>query len=158
MEQPVITPPEQMQNYWRGEVIRNHPERVEAYLERHKLEELPLPEYVTPDQAIFYREVNGVWEKLKYPGVTHGLVTAVVKDWLMAPPEVETLEADSTVATGKSNLGAGLEQLADELKKRNTRETTKLKPFKCTVKGCRGRFKSETGVKLHFRAKHREDN
>ena len=159
MESMIKTPPPaEIQNYWRKEVLRTRPKEVAAYLEKHGLDSLPLPEYCTPDQAIFYRERKGVWESFKYPGVTHGLVTAVEKNWLMAPPEVETLEADSTGASGKSNLEVGLEQLDDALKKRNTRETTKANPFKCTVKGCRRRFKSEAGVKLHFRAKHQEDN
>ena len=156
--QPVVTPPEQMQKYWKDEVTRNYPEEVNAYLKKHGKETLPLPEYIPPDTAIFYREVNGVWETLEYPGTTHGLATAVEKNWLMArPQELETLEADSTVATGKSNLEEGLAQLDDRLKKRDTRENNKINPFKCTVKGCRRRFKSDGGVKLHIRAKHQED-
>ena len=150
-------PPVEIQNYWRKEVLRTRPKEVAMYLERHGLDSLPLPEYCTPDQAIFYRERHGVWESFKYPGVTHGLVTAVEKDWLMAPPVVETLEADTTVATGKSDLEVGLEQLADNLKKRDTREKNKINTFKCTVKGCTRRFKSDGGVKLHIRAKHQED-
>jgi len=158
MRQPVVSPPDAMQNYWRGEVIRNYPERVSAYLKKNGLDTLPLPEYITPDTAIYYRQEKGEWVSLEYPGVTHGLATAVERNWLMAPPEVETLEADSTDASGKSDMEVGLEQLEDALKKRDTRETTKSNAFKCTVKGCRRRFKSEGGVKLHFRAKHREDN
>jgi hypothetical protein len=158
MEQPVVRPPEQMQNYWRKEVISRHPEMVQTYLERNNLKELPLPEYVTPDQGIFYREINGEWETLKYPAQTHGLVTAVEKNWLMArPKQLETLEADTTVATSESNLEVGLEQLANNLKSRNTRELNKDNPFVCEVKNCKRRFKSEVGVKLHFNAKHREE-
>ena len=56
MEQPVVSPPKSMQNYWRDEVIRQNPDTVEAYLARHNLEELPLPEYITPDTAIYYRK------------------------------------------------------------------------------------------------------
>ena len=158
MEQPVVRPPEQMQNYWRKEVISRHPEMVQTYLERNNLKELPLPEYVTPDQGIFYREINGEWETLKYPAQTHGLVTAVEKNWLMArPKQLETLEADSTVATGKSDLEVGLEQLSDSLKKRDTRQQSKIeKPFKCSK--CTRRFKSEAGVKVHINARHREEN
>ena len=158
MEQPVVRPPEQMQNYWRKEVISRHPEMVQTYLERNNLKELPLPEYVTPDQGIFYREINGEWETLKYPAQTHGLVTAVEKNWLMArPKQLETLEADSTVATGKSDLEVGLEQLSDNLKKRDTRQQSKIeKPFKCSK--CTRRFKSEAGVKVHINARHREEN
>ena len=159
MEHPVVSPPEQMQNHWRDEVISRHPDMVEAYLVRHELEELPLPEYVTPDQAIYYRQINGVWETLKYPGVTHGLVTAVEKDWLMAPPDsgVETLEDGSTVATGESDLEVGLQALANTLEMRETRENRKPKTFKCTVKGCRRKFETERGVSKHISVKHRED-
>ena len=157
MRQPVVSPPESMQEYWKDEVIRNHPDRVSAYLKKHGLEKLPSPTYITPDTAIFYRQERGKWTSLKYPGQTHGLATAVENNWLMAPPVVETLEADSTVATGKSDIEVGLEQLADNLKKRDTREKNKINTFKCTVKGCRRRFKSDGGVKLHIRAKHQED-
>ena len=158
MEQPVVSPPKKMQNYWRGEVIRQHPAMVEAYLERHNLKELPLPEYVTPDTAIYYRQIKGVWETLKYPGVIHGLATAVEKNWLMAPPDsgVETLEAGSTVATGKSDREVGLQALADTLEMRDKREQIKDKPFGCTVKGCRRRFDTERGVNKHISVKHRE--
>ncbi len=62
MEQPVITPPKQMQEYWKREVIARHADDVKAYLDKNNLQELPLPEYVTPDQAIFYREIDGVWD------------------------------------------------------------------------------------------------
>ena len=157
MRQPVVSPPESMQKYWKDEVLRNRPDQVAAYLKRHGLEKLPSPTYITPDTAIYYRQEKGEWVSLEYPGQTHGLVTAVEKDWLMAPPVVETLEADTTVATGKSDLEVGLEQLADNLKKRDTREKNKINTFKYTVKGCRRRFKSDGGVKLHIRAKHQED-
>jgi hypothetical protein len=157
MRQPVVSPPESMQEYWKDEVIRNHPDRVSAYLKKHGLEKLPSPTYITPDTAIFYRQERGKWTSLEYPGQTHGLATAVENNWLMAPPVVETLEADTTVATGKSDLEVGLEQLADNLKKRDTREKNKINTFKCTVKGCTRRFKSDGGVKLHIRAKHQED-
>ncbi len=73
----------------------------------------------------------------------------------MAPPVVETLEADTTVATGKSDLEVGLEQLADNLKKRDTRELNKEKTFKCNK--CTRKFKSDAGVKVHINAKHREE-
>ena len=159
MEQPVVSPPKVMQNYWRGEVINQHPGMVEAYLARHSLEELPLPEYVTPDTAIYYRQIDGVWETLEYPGVIHGLATAVEKDWLMAPPDsgVETLEDGSTVATGKSDQEVGLQALANTLEMRDAREKRKAKPFGCTVKGCRRRFDTERGVGKHISVKHRED-
>ena len=158
MEQPVVSPPKVMQDYWRGEVINQHPDMVEAYLARHSLEELPLPEYVTPDTAIYYRQIDGVWETLEYPGVIHGLATAVEKDWLMAPPDsgVETLEDGSTVATGKSDQEAGLQALADTLEMRDAREKRKAKPIGCTLKGCRRRFDTERGMKRHFTVKHRE--
>ena len=126
------------------------------YLKKHGKETLPLPEYITPDTAIYYRQEKGEWISLEYPGQTHGLATAVENNWLMAPPEVETLEADSTVATGKSDLEVGLEQLSDNLKKRDTRQQSKIdKPFKCSK--CTRRFKSEAGVKVHINARHRED-
>jgi hypothetical protein len=159
MEQPVVSPPKQMQDYWRGEVIRRHPDMVQAYLERHNLEELPLPEYVTPDTAIYYRQIDGVWETLRYPGVTHGLAAAVGKDWLMAPPDsgVETLEDGTTVATGRSDREVGLQALADTLGKRDAREKQKAKPFGCTVKGCRRRFDTERGVNKHISVKHRKE-
>lgn len=159
MEQPVVSPPEQMQNYWRDEVISQHPDMVEAYLARHNLKELPLPEYVTPDTAIYYRQIDGVWETLRYPGITHGLVTAVGKDWLMAPPDsgVETLEDGPTVATGKSDQEVGLQALANTLEMRDAREKRKAKPIGCTLKGCRRRFDTERGVGKHISVKHRED-
>ena len=159
MEQPVVSPPEQMQNYWREEVITQYPDMVEAYLARHNLKELPLPEYVTPDTAIYYRQIDEVWETLRYPGITHGLVTAVEKDWLMAPPDsgVETLEDGSTVATGESDREVGLQALANTLEMRDAREKRKAKPFGCTVKGCRRRFDTERGVGKHITVKHRED-
>jgi len=159
MEQPVVSPPKVMQNYWRGEVINQHPGMVEAYLARHSLEELPLPEYVTPDTAIYYRQIDGVWETLEYPGVIHGLATAVEKDWLMAPPDsgVETLEDGSTVATGKSDREVGLQALADTLEMRDAREKRKAKPIGCTLKGCKRRFDTEAGMKRHFTVKHRGD-
>ena len=158
MEQPVVSPPKVMQNYWRDEVIRQHPDMVEAYLVRHSLEELLLPEYITPDTAIYYRQIDGVWETLEYPGITHGLVTAVGKDWLMAPPDsgVETLEDGPTVATGKSDQEVGLQALADTLEMRDAREKRKAKPFGCTVKRCRRRFDTERGVNKHISVKHRE--
>jgi hypothetical protein len=123
------------------------------------LEELPLPEYVTPDTAIYYRQIDGVWETLEYPGIIHGLATAVEKNWLMAPPYfgVETLEAGSTVATGKSDREVGLQALADTLEMRDKREEIKAKPFGCTVKGCRRRFDTERGVNKHISVKHREE-
>jgi len=158
MEQPVVSPPKSMQDYWRDEVIRQHPATVEAYLSRHSLEELPLPEYITPDTAIYYRQIDGEWETLKYPGVIHGLATAVGNNWLMAPPDsgVETLEDGSTVATGKSDREVGLQALANTLEMRDAREKRKAKPFGCTVKGCRRRFDTERGVKKHISVKHRE--
>ena len=158
MDQPVVSPPKQMQDYWRGEVISQHPAMVEAYLSRHNLEELPLPEYVTPDTAIYYRQIDGVWETLEYPGVIHGLATAVENNWLMAPPDsgVETLEDGPTVATGKSDREVGLQALADTLEKRDAREKRKAKPIGCTLKGCRRRFDTERGMKRHFTVKHRE--
>jgi len=158
MEQPVVSPPKSMQNYWREEVIRQNPDTVEAYLARHNLEELPLPEYITPDTAIYYRKNKGEWESLKYPGVIHGLATAVGNNWLMAPPDsgVETLEDGSTVATGKSDQEAGLQALADTLEMRDAREKRKAKPIGCTLKGCRRRFDTERGMKRHFTVKHRE--
>ena len=159
MDQPVVSPPKVMQNYWRGEVINQHPGMVEAYLARHSLEELPLPEYVTPDTAIYYRQIDGVWETLEYPGVIHGLATAVEKDWLMAPPDsgVETLEDGPTVATGKSDREVGLQALADTLDSRDAREKRKAKPFGCTLTECRRRFDTEAGMKRHFTVKHRGD-
>ena len=158
MRQPVVSPPESMQKYWKDEVIRNRPAQVTAYLKRHGLDSLPSPTYITPDTAIYYRQEKGEWVSLEYPGQTHGLATAVEKNWLMArPKQLETLEADSTVATGKSDLEVGLEQLSDNLKKRDTRQQSKIeKPFKCSK--CTRRFKSEAGVKVHINARHREEN
>tara|TARA_R100001594_G_scaffold23826_3_gene46602 strand:+ start:2297 stop:2770 length:474 start_codon:yes stop_codon:yes gene_type:complete len=157
MEQPVITPPKQMQEYWKREVIARHADDVKAYLDKNNLQELPLPEYVTPDQAIFYREIDGVWESLKYPAQIHGLVTAVQKNWLMARPVLETLEADSTEASSKSNLNVATDMLVEQLKKRDTRETNKSKSLKCTVKGCRKRFATESNMKIHITRKHKEN-
>ena len=146
------------QKYWKDEVLRNRPDQVAAYLKRHGLEKLPSPTYITPDTAIYYRQEKGEWVSLEYPGQTHGLATAVEKNWLMArPKQLETLEADTTVATSESNREVGLEQLANNLKSRNTRELNKDNPFVCEVKNCKRRFKSEVGVKLHFNAKHREE-
>ena len=157
MEQPVVAPPKIMQNYWKNEVIAQHPDMVKEYLKRNNLQELPLPEYVTPDQAIFYREINGEWETLKYPGQIHGLATAVQKNWLMARPVLETLEADSTEASSESSLEVATDMLAQELKKRETREINKSKSLKCTVKGCRKRFATESNMKLHITRKHKEN-
>ena len=157
MEQPVVAPPKQMQEYWKREVIARHANDVNAYLERNNLQELPLPEYVTPDQAIFYREINGEWESLKYPGQIHGLVTAVQKNWLMARPVFETLEADSTEISSKSSLEVATDMLTQELKKRETREINKSKSLKCTVKGCRKRFATQSNMKIHITRKHKEN-
>ena len=159
MEHPIVSPPKVMQDYWRDEVIRQNPDIVQAYLVRHDLEELPLPEYVTPDTAIYYRQNKGEWETLKYPGVIHGLATAVGNNWLMAPPDsgVETLEDGSTVATGKSDREVGLQALANTLEMRDKREQIKTKPFGCTVKRCRRRFDTERGVNKHISVKHREE-
>ena len=156
MEQPVVAPPKIMQNYWKREVIAQHPDMVKEYLERNNLQELPLPEYVTPDQAIFYREIDGVWESLKYTAQIHGLVTAVQKNWLMARPVLETLEADSTEISSKSNLEVATDMLVDQLKKGQTKEINKSKSLKCTVKGCRKRFATESNMKSHITRKQKE--
>ena len=157
MRQPVVSPPESMQKYWKDEVIRNRPAQVTAYLKRHGLDSLPSPTYITPDTAIYYRQEKGEWVSLEYPGQTHGLATAVEKNWLMARPVLETLEADSTEISSKSNLNVATDMLVEQLKKRDTRETNKSKSLKCTVKGCRKRFATESNMKIHITRKHKEN-
>ena len=75
----------------------------------------------------------------------------------MARPVLETLEADSTEISSKSNLEVATDMLVDQLKKRQTKEINKSKSLKCTVKGCRKRFATESNMKIHITRKHKEN-
>ena len=75
----------------------------------------------------------------------------------MARPVLETLEADSAEISSESSLEVATDMLAQELKKRETREINKSKSLKCTVKGCRKRFATESNMKIHITRKHKEN-
>lgn len=147
-------------NDWRrsvGYLQQQKPELLAAYLEKHGLDELPVP-LVDPDKvdcAFFYQPVKAWqveggrqvrYDRISYPHGVHGIVRALEDDWFLIPPdempEVESVEPE---VEAKAKIRSGpVESLGLDVK---PKKVHKRKPFKC--EDCGYRTTSKGGLTRH---------
>lgn len=107
--------PEEIENWVRFQIKQLNPgaERtVQAYLERHGLSELPLPEYVSADMCYVYKPQRDAakqiigYSKVPHRGLPESLLIALEKDFLLAPPVAQASETAVEVASGPDSRAA----------------------------------------------------
>ena len=80
-----MVPSEASVDAWLDDTKRMAPSLVKAYCARFGFDELPRPNYVNGDMAIFYEDVNGKYVETIRNATPSGLVSALEKSLLLAP-------------------------------------------------------------------------
>jgi hypothetical protein len=84
---------------WLDDTKRMAPALVKAYCERFGFDELPRPNYVNGDMAIFYEDVNGKYVETIRNATPSGLVSALEKSLLLAPLPTGKVETEVDAAS-----------------------------------------------------------